>query len=355
MANGTINKNTKIVYDFYVDLLANPKSLKNKSICLLALGNCKYIDECRKHAKFVFVLEDFSFNPFSGFYFKDINSLKEMIENWLKTHNMKKFDLIVMNPPYDGNLHLKILETAIPYAKKTINISPIYWLSYTNRNKKEFCIIKKHIKSIDVVKAGEIEKMFNADFPSDLGIYVLDENGGWKPDYALVDKIMSKTKKATIDENMKDGWRVRISKVGGKMNNHRKHNMPANLGKLLYFYDGMKDNRPWYDFYQKNKWSKTTREITNSIKFNSENECKNFIASLTTSFGRYIENILCDVTYINENNILWMTDYTRPWTDKRFCEYFNITGYISDTEAEPGSEWEMILSAMKQYSSQSIL
>lgn len=39
----------------------------------------------------------------------------------------------------------------------------------------------------------------------------------------------------------------------------------------------------------------------------------------------------------------WMTDYSQPWDNKRFCEYFNITGYISETEAEPNSEWEMIL------------
>lgn len=81
------NKNTKTIYEFYASLLANPKLLKNKNICLLALGNC-------------------------------------------------------MNPPYDGNLYLKILDAVIPHAEKIVNISPIYWLSYINRNKKEFCTIK---------------------------------------------------------------------------------------------------------------------------------------------------------------------------------------------------------------------
>ena len=33
-----------------------------------------------------------------------------------------------MNPPYDGNLHLKILEKVIPIADKVINISPVRWL-----------------------------------------------------------------------------------------------------------------------------------------------------------------------------------------------------------------------------------
>ena len=38
-----------------------------------------------------------------------------------------------------------------------------------------------------------------------------------------------------------------------------------------------------------------------------------------------------------------MKDYTKPWTNKEFCDYFNITGYISDTMATPNSEWEEIL------------
>lgn len=33
----------------------------------------------------------------------------------------------------------------------------------------------------------------------------------------------------------------------------------------------------------------------------------------------------------------------------RFCAYFNIIGYISDTEAAPNSEWEIILNTMKEY------
>jgi glucuronate isomerase len=45
----------------------------------------------------------------------------------------------------------------------------------------------------------------------------------------------------------------------------------------------------------------------------------------------------------------YMGDYTKPWTNARFCEYFGITGFISDTEAEPGSEWETILETMKKY------
>jgi hypothetical protein len=48
------------------------------------------------------------------------------------------------------------------------------------------------------------------------------------------------------------------------------------------------------------------------------------------------------------NFLPYMGDYTQPWDDKRFCEFFGITGYIDDDNAEPGSEWEIILNTMKE-------
>lgn len=51
-----------------------------------------------------------------------IDNIEIDFAEWLRR---MKFDCIVMNPPYDGSLHLKILKAVIPHAKKTINISPI--------------------------------------------------------------------------------------------------------------------------------------------------------------------------------------------------------------------------------------
>ena len=53
--------------------------------------------------------------------------------------------------------------------------------------------------------------------------------------------------------------------------------------------------------------------------------------------------------HIHPEYLPYMPDYTQPWTDKRFCEYFEITGYIDDEHAEPDSEWETILNTMKEY------
>ena len=38
------------------------------------------------------------------------------------------FDHIIMNPPYNRNLHLKILQEAMKHSNDVVNLSPIRWL-----------------------------------------------------------------------------------------------------------------------------------------------------------------------------------------------------------------------------------
>ena len=61
-----------------------------------------------------------------------------------------------------------------------------------------------------------------------------------------------------------------------------------------------------------------------SVKFNTTHEAENFYDSLTTNFVKY-------VIYLNTHNqnVYWhripfMEDYSTPWTDERFYDYFGI-------------------------------
>ena len=97
-----------------------------------------------------------------------------------------KFDAIIMNPPYDRNLHLKILEAVIPHADKVVNISPVRWLQdsfapYSTRS--DYCkfedSVSKKIETLDVIPAKDASKLFGASFTMNLGIYVCSEHGGY--------------------------------------------------------------------------------------------------------------------------------------------------------------------------------
>ena len=59
-----------------------------------------------------------------------------------------KFDYVVMNPPYERNLHLKFLEKVIKVADKTVNISPVRWLQDPLAKYKKNSDLKKFRDSI---------------------------------------------------------------------------------------------------------------------------------------------------------------------------------------------------------------
>src|SRR5574344_1781076 len=109
------------------------------------------------------------------------------------------FDKIIMNPPYSGNLHLKILSKIIseyPNAE-VVNLSPIRWLQdplaeyKKNSDWKKFEDIRKRIESLDEIKSIEATNSFGTAFTMDLGIYHITKKGGWTPSYKLsiVDKV----------------------------------------------------------------------------------------------------------------------------------------------------------------------
>ena len=280
-----------------------------------------------------------------------------------------KFDVAIMNPPYSGKLHLKILEKIIPIAEKVVNISPVRWLTdpfakyKKNSDYKKFEeSISKKIESLDVIDAKTANGLFNAIFGMNLGIYTCRNNTDNNIYTDLTDNItqrvvqyMIKTH-ATFDYNKKDGVRIRIPNIcGGKSgglgerSKVRLCEVRNCLCKPFVFTDGLLDGKKWHEYYKKNQYSKTTDEITYSIKFDSEVEADNFFASVNTQFYKYIHHNVVVCTRVGECRVLFMQDYTTPWTDKRFCEYFNITGYIDDDNAEPNSEWEIILNTMQEY------
>ena len=261
---------------------------------------------------------------------------------------MPKFDVAIMNPPYDGNLHLKILEKVIPIADKVVNISPDTWCAKHNRWKDIFQKYKNSAVAepveyvhIEHRKANDLFDLGNQI--ESLGIMVYDKTndnkidltkfGFSKKEFNLYNKIMS-------DKEGKLIWRNRINIVEPS-NSTKKFIQPVNI-----WHGG--DN--CYEAAIGESRNHKKGKIQWQAEFDTKNELQNLQNSFKTKFmGWYFKFIVIPSDYKLHMSMFVMTDYTQPWDDKRFCEYFGITGYIDDDNAEHGSEWEIILNTMKDY------
>ena len=268
---------------------------------------------------------------------------------------MPKFDIAIMNPPYCATLHLKILEHVIPIADKVVNISPSN--CYTcNRLKFSTDIpmydkfvksIFSHCISVDKVYTATANKIFNIVLGTDLAISVYnntytDENyvadkflkyNNKILEKSICDKIMKKCQHSHWETFKGTGrYILNTSQIHGHVGNKDFTNLLC-----MKYEDAL-------------KVKKTPNVSSCQFKFTTEEERKNFYNAYMNSKVihwwnyQWKNQILLVLKYIP-----YMDDYTQPWDDKRFCEYFGITGYISDTEAEPNSEWEIILNTMKDF------
>lgn len=100
-------------------------------------------------------------------------------------HNNKmKFTKIIMNPPYDGNFHLKLVSIAMKLSNDIINLSPIRWLQDPLAKYKfgsdwnKFDNIRTHIESLNEIKAEDAQDMFESGQYENLGVYHITNKGG---------------------------------------------------------------------------------------------------------------------------------------------------------------------------------
>ena len=240
---------------------------------------------------------------------------------------------IVTNPPYCKNLHLKILQEALKYSEDIIALSPVRWLQdplaeyKKNSDFKKFYDIRKHISSLDIVSCDEANRLFGIIVSTDLGIYSLDDK---QHNIDLRSKLVQKLFETNchyekFDINQKDGWRVRFAFIDNCKSYGSSKDGKIRFQRLLAFKDGMRDGKPWYEYFSKNGWSKETDYIPVSLEFSTEEECNNFIDVMTkTKLGRYYW-----ITLQQDMNVLpcffLKLDYSHPWTDSDLYKYFGLS------------------------------
>ena len=225
---------------------------------------------------------------------------------------------VIMNPPYDKSLHLKILREVLKHSDDIVNLSPIRWLQdplaeyKKNSDWKTYVDIRAKIESLDVVPMKDASNIFGAIFNVNLGIYHITKNGGWEG------FSVSELEKKVIAKILKSGGLKPVVYTGQahavvikKMTNPNR----ATAWNLCSNAVGYKNKNSLDDKTQ------------NCIVFKTDDEANNFRAMTETKMYKF-----CVKTCINNENFVSYyrfffnaPTYAHPWTDADLYAYFGLT------------------------------
>lgn len=351
-----------LLFDRYIPTLGS-----GQTVLLYSIDNIDCISRIVKknpEASYV-VYGDRFVNACVKSMFPSVETIDSDFEN-RKTYNIDmKFDCVIMNPPYEKNLHLKILAEAIKHLKddnsRVVNLSPIRWLQdplaqYKKSNYKRYEeSISKHLIDLNIIDNITANNMFNIAILFNLGIYSCCKNAGCF-DYASVSNVR-------FDTDI--SWMNRIFSTILQLNGFNKakvqkystnvkhfvalNNMapPMKYGNPMfdtlkrfcgYFCNGLNDKHETYIMAKNNCHRIVNGDISqdNIVVFETADESKNcFNSFMQTNFARFVCMMSVTDVHMHQEFLPWMGDCVNPrtgkkgyeseWTDEDFYTFFNIT------------------------------
>lgn len=260
---------------------------------------------------------------------------------------MKKFDCNIGNPPYAGNgkpLYLRVLEQVKPMADETIWLCPSQWV----KNYKDSAYIAEMKKTI-CKNLIEHENVGNPFSDACLGNEVTIFHFGKANRYEDYEDIrLERFANPALAKTIWNKFETYAHNLGEKTR--------VDLNKKKYVYasevrGNVHDSKPC--------WSWTTlfgKEQRNTIyetkmvechwhfwNFDTNTECKNFIASTETDilmFALYIGKVHNKNNAVTLSLIPWFGDYTHEWTEDMIQKELGLTdeevAYIHEEMKEFG-------------------
>ena len=311
------------LYDFHNKRILR-EEVFNKIKRYLYGKNILFIDNC--YQLYLYFKKDPEFNC----HYMIVNS-KEEAENINKD---MKFDVIIGNPPYEGNghpLYLQILEIVNEVADHVIWICPTQWVKSPIWNKYIENVKNNTCKNIISYKF--VGNPFNdAKFSNEVGIFEFGESNEYLnyediyfsqfEDPRLTKSIMEKLK--NYGKSLAD---VDIFNVF----NLNDYKFVVNASKIRGHFSGSKRCWDWTTLFSEEKRNNFVFEYSklgHHWKFDSENECRNFIESTESDllgFGILLSKISTNNNKCVLEYIPYFSDYTHKWTDDMISKELGFT------------------------------
>lgn len=249
---------------------------------------------------------------------------------------------IIMNPPFSGNLHLKILSHLIKLYSdaEVVNLSPIDWIMNPadNSNMQNFGNMKFDIEYVGLLK-DLFESTDKATYH--IGIYQSGDKTieSQRYDFISYDRIN------IIDYNM-EHFIEKLKKCdsvsnhikSGKLSDKYCYIVPKLVGNAGGKFDcfiwpkGSRWDRIFYKGLSEGKtpgeYKKKLKNVTNYtdfdyIEFDTEEEVENFKSTCKTKFMRFVLGIQSIDANLRTKLLPWL-DYSHPWTDEMLYKYFGL-------------------------------
>ena len=248
---------------------------------------------------------------------------------------------IIINSPYSGNLHLKILSHLISLYgdAEIVNLSPANQMFSGVRLIKDHSEIKKNpelvqnIQGVDLIKPEEASAMFGASFAGPLMLihYDLTKEGKDYKEFNIIPKnlrsVFDKTVRAVYEGKYPSLWS--IIKEGDCSKDKLSLTCPEVHGN-----QGQSD---WAEiaskYYEKALESK--QRWGWHLEFDTEEERKNCWKCWHLKSHMFIHSLIKADNFNMYQWLPYLGDYTHPWTDQMLYDYFDLTeDEIAEIEKE---------------------
>lgn len=285
---------------------------------------------------------------------KTINEIKDEYVNKLEEGNGNnsstgpKFDVIIGNPPYLRNLHLKFLEECYDMGNKIVFIHPSSWIIAKNNN-STYEKIKTKLNGLKSIKFIKGDYYFNAEFKSPIMITNIDKE--YVGDITITDEIYGNDYSTSDINNVSfvHNYENKLfNSIKDKIENHNKFNNEYKDYYTLISYimghianvGGKKEDHKFKFFgndfflYSTPKDDKEVNKspFDNSSKkypyyFNTKDECLNFKETLKLKLMKLnlsLYKIDANIKPYHLENIPDL-DYSISWTDEDLYKEYNLT------------------------------